>query len=120
MRIPGSTGVDVVGLARGVAGDDECIAETAFCAAVDHVATVGRRRGIGVPEERVVAGIAVEDVRTRTAGAVQATGDRVIAGAAVDRVVARQGIDRVVAGRAVQRVVACRGPRRAARWWSPA
>ena len=41
-RIPGRPGVDAVGLARGVAVDHEGIAETAFRAAVDHVAAVGR------------------------------------------------------------------------------
>ena len=78
-------------------------------AAVHNVATVGRPAGIGVPDERVVAGIAIEDVRPRATGAVQATDDRVVSGAAVDRVIAGKGIDRVVARGAVQRVVACRG-----------
>ncbi len=67
---------------------------------------------VGVPDERVVAGVAVEDVRSRTTGAVQTAGDRVIAGTAVDRVVAGEGIDRVVAGRAVQRIVAGCGARK--------
>ena len=77
--------------------------EAAFCAAIDDVTAIGRRDGIGVPDERVVAGIAVEDVVPQIAY------DRVVAVATIDRVVAGKGIDRVVVGGAIQRVGECRG-----------
>ena len=54
--------VDAVGLGRGVAVDHEGVAGGAFGSAVDEVAAVGRSRRIGVPDDRVVAGIAVDGV----------------------------------------------------------
>ena len=68
--------------------------------------------GVRVPDERVVAGVAVEDVRPRPARTVQTAGDRVVAGATVDRVVASEGIDDVIAGGTVQRVVCGRCARK--------
>ena len=61
--IPSGQRVDVVGLAGGVAVDDEGVAHGAFCSAVDDIAAVGRSRRIGVPDDRVVSGTAVDRVR---------------------------------------------------------
>ena len=62
-RIPGLQRIDAVGLAGGIAGDDEGVADGAFGAAVDDVTAIGWSRRIGVPDDRVVPGVAVDGVR---------------------------------------------------------
>ena len=45
-----------------IAGDDEGVAGGAFGSAIDHVTAIGRSRRIGVPDDGVVAGTAIDGV----------------------------------------------------------
>ena len=76
---------------------------------------IGERVGgcvVGVPDDRVVAGATVQDIGSRTAGAIQPAGDCVVPTIAVDGVVTRQGVDDVIASGTVQRVVCGRCARK--------
>ena len=63
-------GVDAVGFRRCVAVYDERVAGRPFGTAIDDVTAIGRRRRIGVPDDGVVAGIAIDRVDAEVAAGI--------------------------------------------------
>ena len=101
-KVPSQAGEDGIVLRTRITIYHEDVARSAFGSSIDDVASVRRRSRVGVPDEGIVAVVAVQRIVTGPAD------NRVIARIAVDGIVSSQGVNRVVTGCTIEVVIGSR------------